>query len=76
MNAFININGEWMFIRITQHSWVTQMEDRDGLIIEPSINPESVKFENGVLSYTTLPGYGNNPIQNVKWQARKGIFRD
>ena len=71
MNAFAKINGEWMFVQVVQGAWMTSLETRDGIIIEPSLR--DVNYKNGTLSYTRLGGYSGGERGVISWEARPAI---
>jgi len=71
MSAFIKLGKEWVFVQVVQGAWMTSLETRDGIIIEPSLR--DVNYKNGTLTYTRLGGYSGNDRGMVSWEARPAI---
>ena len=71
MSAFIKLGKEWVFVQVVQGAWMTSLETRDGIIIEPSLR--DVNYKNGTLTYTRLGGYSGGERGVISWEARPAI---
>jgi len=69
--CYICWHGEWISVQVIQYKFVTSLYwVAKGVCIEGSIDPQSVSFEGGRLSYRRLPSG-----ESLSWPAREVISR-
>lgn len=68
MQVTVIIDGEKTPIKIVQYKDCTRVEFADGMPFVDSIDPDAIRIEDGVLNLSTLPGWGNNTVQELRWE--------